>query len=298
MTPEVIAEPCPARIMRVSLTEGPAMAALRLHHNLFSASSQKVRLALAEKRLEWDSVLVDLQAGGQHAPAYRALNPRGVVPTLVHDDAVLVESAAILEYLDDVFPEPSLRPRDPVQRQRMRAWVRRLDDVHHPANGMLHYALLGRPALLALPPERLEAMLRAMPHWRDRALRAAAARLGVEAPEFADAVRAQEEMLDAIDEALAGSHCLAGDDVTLADLTALPYVARLEQMGLAALIDASGRRRLIGWYARMKARASWHEAIGMLPAAAIEHWQSLGRQAWPQIERHLRRPPPQGVETR
>lgn len=127
------------------------MTALRLHHSLFSASSQKVRLALAEKRLAYDSVAVDLQAGEQHWAAYRALNPRGVVPTLVHDGAVLIESAAILEYLDDVFPEPALRPSDPVARQHMHAWVRRLDDVHHPANGMMHYAVLGRADLQALP---------------------------------------------------------------------------------------------------------------------------------------------------
>lgn len=264
------------------------MTALRLHHSIFSASSQKVRLALAEKRLAHDSIAVDLQAGEQHSPAYRALNPRGVVPTLIHDGAVLVESAAILEYLDDIFPEPALRPDDPVARQRMRAWVRRLDDVHHPANGMMHYAILGRATLLAMPPERFEAMLQAMPNRRDRALRAAAARLGVEAPEFADAVRTQEEMLDAIDAALANSPFLVGDAVTHADLVALPYVARLEQMGLIALIDTARRERLAGWYARMKARLSWRETIGALPRQVVEHWQSLGRQAWPQIAPHLR----------
>lgn len=263
------------------------MTALRLHHSVFSASSQKVRLALAEKRLAHDSVTVDLQAGEQHSPAYRALNPRGVVPTLVHDGAVLVESAAILEYLDDVFPEPALRPSDPVARQRMRAWVRRLDDVHHPANGMMHYAVLGRSALLAMPPERLEAMLQAMPNRRDRALRTAAVRRGVEAPEFADAVRTQEEMLDAMEAALANSPFLVGDNISHADLVALPYVARLEQMGLIALIEAAGRERLAGWYAGMKARPSWGATIGALPRQVVEHWQSLGRQAWADIARHL-----------
>lgn len=266
------------------------MTSLQLHHSIFSASSQKVRLALAEKGLAHDSVAVDLQAGEQHSPAYRALNPRGVVPTLVHDGAVLIESAAILEYLDDVFPEPALRPIDPVARQRMRAWVRRLDDVHHPANGMLHYAVLGRAALQALPPDRLEAMLQAMPNRRDRALRAAAARQGAEAPEFADAARTQEEMLDAIDTALAGQTFLIGDDVTHADLVALPYVARLEQMGLLALVESSGREQLAGWYARMKARPSWRETIGALPRQVVDHWQSLGRKAWPQIAPHLRQP--------
>lgn len=264
------------------------MATLQLHHSIFSASSQKVRLALAEKGLAHDSVAVDLQAGEQHSPAYRALNPRGVVPTLVHGGAVLVESAAILEYLDDVFPEPALRPTDPVTRQRMRAWVRRLDDVHHPANGMMHYAVLGRATLQALPPDQLEAMLQAMPNRRDRALRAAAARQGVEAPEFADAVHTQEEMLDAIDTALAGQAFLVGDQITHADLVALPYVARLEQMGLITLVDTAGRERLADWYRRMKGRPSWGATIGALPRQVIDHWQSLGRKAWPDIARHLR----------
>ena len=266
------------------------MATLRLHHSIFSASSQKVRLALVEKGLVHDSVSVDLQAGEQHTPAYRALNPRGVVPTLIHGDAVLIESAAILEYLDDVFPEPALRPHDAVARQRMRAWVRRLDDVHHPANGMMHYALLGRPALQALSPERLEAMLQAMPNRRDRALRVAAVRLGIEAPEFADAVRTQEEMLDALDEDLAAHPFLSGNDVTHADIVALPYVARLDQMGLLALIVASDRHHLAGWYDHMKMRPSWRETIGALPLGVVQRWQSLGRQAWPQIVPHLRRP--------
>lgn len=267
------------------------MATLRLHHSIFSASSQKVRLALVEKGLDHDSVSVDLQAGEQHTPAYRALNPRGVVPTLIHGDAVLTESAAILEYLDDVFLEPALRPHDAVARQRMRAWVRRLDDVHHPANGMMHYALLGRPALQALSPERLEAMLQAMPNRRDRALRAAAARLGIEAPEFADAVRTQEEMLDALDTDLTNRPFLIGDSLTHADLVALPYVARLEQMGLLVLIVASDRSRLAAWYDRMKVRPSWGGTIGALPANVVQHWQSLGRQAWPRIVPHLQRPP-------
>lgn len=263
------------------------MAALRLHHNLFSASSQKVRLALAEKQLAWDGVAVDLQAGEQHTPAYRALNPRGVVPTLVHDGAILIETAAILEYLDDVFPQPALRPADPVARQHMRAWIRRLDDVHHPANGMMHYAILGRPALQAMPPATLAAMLQAMPNRRDRALRADAALLGVDAPAFADAVQTQEEMLDAMTVALARSTYLVGETITLADLTALPYVARLEHMGLAPLIEQTQRQALTDWYVRMKTRPSWRDAIGVVPAAVIDHWQALGRQAWPKIAAHL-----------
>ena len=130
---------------------------LTLHHNPFSASSQKVRLGLAEKGLTWDGVIVDLASGEQHSTPYRAINARGVVPTLVHDRHVLIESTAILEYLDEVFPDPPLRPTDPVARHGMRALIRRLDDVHHPANGMLHYAILGRAALQAMSAAELQA---------------------------------------------------------------------------------------------------------------------------------------------
>jgi glutathione S-transferase len=267
------------------------MVELQLHHNLFSASSQKVRLALAEKGLAWDSVSVDLQAGEQHTDAYRLLNPRGVVPTLVHRGVVMTESTAILEYLDDVFPQPPLRPADPVLRHRMRAWIRRLDDVHHPANGMLHYAVLGRSALQALSPEKLASLLTAMPNRRDRALRAAAAEQGVDAPEFADAVATQEDMLDAMDAALIDGQFLVGDELSLADLVALPYVARLEQMGLRVLIDTRARQRVSGWFARMKARPSWGEVFAPLPEAVLSYWGSLGREAWPKIAPHLRAPP-------
>ena len=262
---------------------------LRLHHSIFSASSQKVTLALAEKGLAWESVAVDLAGGEQHSQAYRALNPRGVVPTLVHDGAVLIESSTILEYLDDVYPEPPLRPADPVSRQRMRAWVRKIDDVHHPANAMIHYSLT-RPQPPAAP-EKLEAMLAAMTNPRDKALRSAAWRQGVDAPEFAEAVRTQEQMLDAIEEALAASPFLAGDDVSHADLATLPYVARLDQLGLGSMIEAGGRERLGAWLARMQSRPSWGQTIGALPASVIGRWQALGWQAWPEIVRHLRRPP-------
>lgn len=173
----------------------------------------------------------------------------------------------------------------------MRSWVRRLDDVHHPANGMLHYSVLGRAGLQALSPDRLEAMLQSMPNRRDRALRAAAARLGPEAPEFADAVATQEEMLDALEESLRDNAFLVGASISHADLVALPYVARLEQMALIGLVENSGRSNLAQWYAAMKARPSWRDTIGALPPQVVAHWQSLGRQGWAQVARHLKRMP-------
>ena len=267
------------------------MTDLKLYHNLASASSQKVRLALAEKNLDFQSVEISL-AGEQHAPSYRAVNPSGVVPTLAHKGDHMFETAAILEYLDEVFPSPRLSPSNPVLRQRMRAHICRLNEFNHPANGMMHYAILARPALLQLPSDRLEALLAAMPNERDRKLRRAAVRLGVQAPEFADAVRTQEQLLDTCEAMLGRTSYLIDDDVTLLDLTALPYIARLDQMGLTQLIMECDRPRLAAWYAHMQLRPSWQSVFAFLVAPAFKDWPALGRAAIPTIRPLLRKPPP------
>src|SRR5579875_2563430 len=79
---------------------------LELYHATNSVCAQKVRLALAEKRLSAKEHLLTLN-GDQYDPAYLKLNPNGVVPTLVHDGHVVTESTIILYYLDDAFPETS-----------------------------------------------------------------------------------------------------------------------------------------------------------------------------------------------
>jgi glutathione S-transferase len=104
---------------------------LALYHNSMSSCSQKVRLSLAEKGIEWDSRHLDLRAGDTQTAAYLELNPRGVVPTLDHDGRIVRESTVILEYLEDAFPELSLRPSDAFGKAEMRLWTKRLDEGHH-----------------------------------------------------------------------------------------------------------------------------------------------------------------------
>ena len=100
---------------------------IALYHNDMSVCAQKVRMALAEKQLPWESHHLDLRAGDQQKPEYVKLNPNAVVPTLVHNGAVFIESTVICEYLDDAYPQPALRPKDPVAGARMRLWTKQLD---------------------------------------------------------------------------------------------------------------------------------------------------------------------------
>ncbi len=89
---------------------------LELYHNNISVCAQKVRVVLAEKNLPWTSHHLSLAKGDQLTAEFKKLNPRGVVPVLVHDGNVIVESSVICAYLDETFPSPSLMPMNPVER--------------------------------------------------------------------------------------------------------------------------------------------------------------------------------------
>ena len=95
---------------------------LELYHNNISVCAQKVRIVLAEKDVPWTNHHLSLARGEHLTPEFKALNPRGVVPVLVHDGNTIVESSVICAYLDEVFPNPSLSPTNPVERATMRLW--------------------------------------------------------------------------------------------------------------------------------------------------------------------------------
>ena len=90
---------------------------IELYHNDMSVCAQKVRFTLGEKSLPWTSHHLNLRAGDQQEPEYVKLNPSAVVPTLVDDGNVIIESTVINEYLDDAYPEPSLSPSKACARQ-------------------------------------------------------------------------------------------------------------------------------------------------------------------------------------
>lgn len=95
---------------------------MRLYSYWRSLATFRVRIALNIKGLAYESVTVDLDAGEQHKDAFKAVNPQMALPALVEDDGnVLFQSLAILEYLNEVYPEPPLLPADARGRARVRA---------------------------------------------------------------------------------------------------------------------------------------------------------------------------------
>ena len=121
-----------------------------------SVCCQKVRITLVEKGLTWEARKVDLFKTEQYDPAYLKLNPKGVVPTLVHDGTPVIESTLICEYLDDMFPDPPLMPKNPADRARMRLWSKFVDEGLHDGVTELSFSAMFRERMKAMAPEMRE----------------------------------------------------------------------------------------------------------------------------------------------
>jgi glutathione S-transferase len=94
---------------------------IRLYYYPLSPFARKVRVALEEKQLSFERIFVNLARGEQHGPEYLRLNPHGRVPALADGNVVLYESAAIIEYLEERYPEVPLLPEGAAERARVRA---------------------------------------------------------------------------------------------------------------------------------------------------------------------------------
>ena len=101
----------------------------RLYNAPQSTCSQRVRFVLNAKHLPFDEVRLNLLEGDQLKPEYLKLNPNGVVPTLDHDGAIIIDSTVITEYIDEISPDGSFTPEDPVTRARMRTLMHFIDEM-------------------------------------------------------------------------------------------------------------------------------------------------------------------------
>ena len=251
---------------------------IELHDNDMSVCAQKVRLVLAEKGLEYKRHHLNLRAGDQFRPEYLELNPKAVVPTLVHDGQVVTESTVIISYLEDAFPQPSLSPEAPLQRARMLDWMIRPDAGLHDACGMTSFALAFRTQLAKLPPPALEAFFARVPDETRRERVRALVELGLDAPGVGAALRLYYRTIGSMSKALSGGDWLVGDRCTLADITMLPYVLRLVHLGLDWYLE---ERPAVGeWLARMQSRPAYRAVeerldpnyLQIMPlVAAVEH---------------------------
>ncbi|MCR9138537.1 MAG: glutathione S-transferase family protein [Alphaproteobacteria bacterium] len=270
---------------------------LTLYHHNSSVCAAKVRVALAEKSLPWESRLLRLD-GDQFEPGYRKLNPRSVVPTLVHDGRAIIESNIILEYLEDAFPQHSLRPDNAADRAAARLLLQNLDNdvsgIHHAAS-VATYAIAYRHHVIAKAgsTERAElskAIDQTMNN-KSRAWLEDVVYKGIHAPAFAAAIMRFDLLIADFEQRLSSSIWLIGDHHSIADVAYTSYMIRLDLLQL----DALWRKRpaVADWYGRLRARDSARAVLDWYDPENIETLTSRGRETAETVEQILA-----GLETR
>jgi len=233
---------------------------LELYNFSQSTCSLKVRICLAEKRLEWIDRRLISKDQDHLSDWYLKLNPNGVVPTLVHDGVPVIESSVIAQYLDDAFPETPLSPADPLGLARMRAWLVFVDSVPTPAVRYPSFQYGGlRRKFQAMTAEEFAESARRRP------LKAGFyERMGKdgfsdeEIAKALDDVRKTAARMDRmLDEA--GGPWLLGTQFTLADICVAPLIDRMEDLGFAHLWD--GFPRVALWLKTIQARPAYGQAF-------------------------------------
>lgn len=257
---------------------------LTLYHSLTSVCSQKVRLTLAELDLGFESRVMDLKKGDQFAPDYLKLNPNAVVPTLMDDAQVVLQSNTIMQHLCALNPQHRLSSATANNAPACSVWFERADRFHIAIHAIT-YVSVNRKKLLALPPEQLEQRLQNIPDpVRSIKLRQIVEDGFASAPVSA-ALETLGEILPQLQTATRAHEWLAGDHATLADLAIFPFVHRLHHLGFGELWAEGDLAR---WHKAMMQRPSFQTAIeAVVPASAIENFAAAGQIAWSQLRARL-----------
>jgi len=229
---------------------------LELYHFPAAICAQKVRIALAEKNIPWESRMT---LNELRSPAYLRLNPNGYVPTLVHDDSVITESRIINEYIEAAFPTPALLPVRPIDRARVGLWTKQIDDSLHLNVYVLTFTTVFRERYRIMSPEQLESALPlANPIKRQYTLELIEHGFG--SPLFALAVARFCRLLADMEAALTHSPWLVDGSYSLADVDLTPYLHRLDDIGLWPLLRES-HPNVGRWVAAVQARPTYKTGI-------------------------------------
>ncbi|MVW84803.1 glutathione S-transferase family protein [Pseudomonas sp. PB101] len=233
---------------------------LELYNASISTCSQRVRFVLAEKGLPYTDHRLRLEQGQHLTPAYIALNPNGLVPTLVHQGDAIIDSSVINEYLEEVFPDIPLLPTHPLERARVRAWVQYLDEVMTPSIRYPSFQKLFGGAIKSMTSE--ERMIAASRSPLRKHFVLEMGPQGFSQTRLNDAMERIEQALTRMEASLSRSLWIAHDQLTLADIAMMPSIVRLEDLGLASLWE--NLPGIASWYERLQSRpafAKTYEAV-------------------------------------
>ncbi|MFZ0403110.1 MAG: glutathione S-transferase family protein, partial [Pseudolabrys sp.] len=206
------------------------------------------------KKVPFDEVKLNLLAGDQLKPDYLKLNPNGVVPTLDHDGAIVIDSTVITEYLDEVEPQTSFTPESPVKRARMRALMQFIDEMPAAAVRVPTFNLAFLPSFQKMSRDDFVAMAESKPLRREFML--TMGQTGFPQAEMDAALarlRRSYQRMDAEIEA-SGGPWLLGKDISLADVTVMPALVRMHDLNMPGWLDLP---RVVTWLDNIRAQGAF-----------------------------------------
>jgi glutathione S-transferase len=232
-------------------------APLTLYNWPTSTCSQKVRIVLAEKALEFVDRRLDSSKAENLSDWYLKLNENGVVPTLTHGDRIVIDSSVITEYLDEVFPATPLRPLDVYERARMRAWRQFIDEVPTSAIRVPSYNRYIRHKWKNLSQAEFDGLV------DKRTVRKqfyqSMGRDGSSAEDEEASIEKLRETVRRMERALKTGPWIMGLQFTLADVGLIPTIVRMVDIGLGDVWET--KSRVAEWYARVQERPSFQAAL-------------------------------------
>jgi len=242
-----------------------------------STCSQRVRFVLNAKKLPFEEVKLDLLAGDQLKPDYLALNPNGVVPTLVHDGTVVIDSSVIIEYLDEVFPEwESFTPKEPAKRAAMRALMRFIDEMPAAAVRIPTFNLAFLPRFAAMSEEEFLAFAESKPLRKEFML--AMGRKGFSEKEMKSALDRLARTLVRMEDTIraGGGPWLMGARPTLADVSVMPAIVRMADLGLDTMWK--DKPLIAHWFDAIRAHSAFKPTyyFGSLLTERFPHLKKRG----------------------
>ncbi len=262
---------------------------LELYYFHDSTCGIKARMTLFEKGIEFvPRVLGRFELA---KPEYLTINPKGVVPTLVHDNKVITESNVICVYIDEQFDGPALQPTEASELARMTDWLNAIDEKYFKGLGSTTFGLAIRKQILArhASDEALEEYFRSIRVDEYRVRRRSLVTHGIDAPEVHDGLRVLAEMINNLDDALALSAYAAGPDYSLADACLTPFIMRLEVLGLNPMWD--DKPAIAEWWTRIQSRESYKRLISeSFPPEYFDSMYELVGDIWPEVQAIVENP--------
>lgn len=222
-----------------------------------STCSQKARICLQEKGIEFSEKKLDLFAGDQLTAEYKAINPNAVVPTLIHDGEAIVDSSVIIEYLDEHQPEPRLRPASALGRARMHEWMRFFEEVAAPAVRVPSYNLVFLRHFRGMSDDEFRAFGESKPLRKDFFLK-----MGRSGYSDRDMHQAEDRLRMAtsrMEDALADGRDYLLGDYSLADICVLPVLIRMADIGLKRIWD--DQEHVANWLELCRSRPAVEQAF-------------------------------------